>query len=156
MSAHDGAFCNLMCTYRRKGHFDVSVALIEARAQCNLQDKCGYNALIVAALKGESDIAKSLLALSSAEMVNAKDKNGYTSLIASSLHGHIKIVQALLEAKAEIDAQDNCGYTALIAAASNDNASVVFKLLDANASINLQVLRVRYRWQMTMLYCVLG
>ena len=146
----------VLMMYCRKGHTKIAAALIDARAQCDLQDNCGYNALIVTALKGESDIATSLLALSSAEMVNAKDKNGYTALIAASLHGHIKIVQALLEATCEIDVQDNCGYTALIAAASNDNASVVCKLLDAQACINLQVIRVRYRRQMTMMYCVLG
>ncbi|KAI9894497.1 MAG: hypothetical protein M1814_003255 [Vezdaea aestivalis] len=108
----------------QKGSVPVVNTLLErdARIQVNHQRHDNWAALHVAALKGYSGIAKTLL--NKDANVNLKTMEGYTALHIASRKGIPTTVQFLLEAGAEVNATDNKGRTAAWVARDSKHASI--------------------------------
>jgi len=98
---------------------------------------CGTTALMIAALKGHSQVVKELLeAKANVDTQNA-DKS--TALMLAAKHGHLQVVTELLEKGADINIQNTKGKTALMLAAKHRHLQVVTELLkQSNVDLSLQ------------------
>lgn len=100
---------------------------IEAR---NSQDE---SALMIAALKGNVQLVKTLIAR------NADvNKPGWAPLHYASTNGHLEVMRLLLEHHAYIDAESPNGTTPLMMAAHYGSAAAVKVLLEAGADPTLK------------------
>jgi ankyrin repeat protein len=84
--------------------------------------------LMMAALKGHTDLAKKLVARGA-----DVNKTGWTPLHYAATHGHLAIMELLLENHAYIDAESPNGTTPLMMAAHYGTAAAVKLLLDGGA-----------------------
>lgn len=91
------------------------------------KDPHGFQALMLAAFKGHTDIC-SLLLEKKAE-VNAQDNSGETSLMKAAAEGHTEVVKLLLEKGAEWDTQDCNNMTAIKKAATWGRVDCLKELL---------------------------
>ena len=99
-----------------------------------VENGSGVTALMLAANRGNTEIARALLA-AGAE-VNVKDGSGQTALTRAADSGRTDIVRDLLAAGAEFNAKDKNGRTALMAAAVSGHTEVAQALLEAGAEVN--------------------
>jgi len=105
----------------------------------NLQDKCGYTALMTACTCNNIEAVKVLLADSRTD-VNLQGTDGYTALMIACVLNNIKAVKELLaDPRVDVNPQDKCGYTALMKACIHNNMEIVKELLaDQKVDVNLQ------------------
>jgi ankyrin repeat protein len=89
--------------------------------------------LMMAALKGQLEIAKELIARDA-----DVNKPGWAPLHYAATHGHIAVMQLLLDNDAYIDAESPNKTTPLMMAASYGTAEAVKLLLDAGADPTLK------------------
>lgn len=92
--------------------------------------------LMTAALAGDSDIVRRLIAAGA--QVNARNADGNTALWLASVGQHLDIIDILLEAGIDIDSQNDSGATSLIYASSSGKADVVARLLARGADASLE------------------
>jgi uncharacterized protein len=89
--------------------------------------------LMIAALKGQLDFVKELIARGA-----DVNKTGWTPLHYAATGGHLDIIQLLLDQNAYIDAESPNGTTPLMMAAQYGSAAAVKLLLDAGADPSLK------------------
>jgi ankyrin repeat protein len=129
------------------GHLEVVCALLEAGADPNARanptggDNGGRTALMIAAEKGQVEIARALLLAGAS--IHVKDTpslweretgpGGLTPLAYAVQREHAEVVDLLLDAGAFVDAHNLDGGTPLFAAASTGSVAMVERLLAAGA-----------------------
>lgn len=96
-------------------------------------DSAGENAMMLAALNGDTDLVKALIA-KGAEV----NKKGWAPLHYAAANGHDDTVQLLLDNSAYIDAGSPNGTTPLMMAARGNHLSTVKVLLDAGADSHVK------------------
>ena len=106
---------------------ELLVLLVEKRASNN-------PALLLASLKGETEVVKQLLDRKAP--VDEKDENGYTALMWASLAGNTDAVKLLLDKGAAFDEKDEDGWTALMGASMMGHTEVVKLLHDKGAPVD--------------------
>jgi ankyrin repeat protein len=111
-------------------------AYIRNRGNLNARNPDGQTPLIVAGLKGRTEIAK--LLIDAKADVNAAASEGLTALMAAVAYG-TDIVPMLIAAKCDLNKQEKVnGFSALIGAAWQGNVTAVRLLVDARAKVNLK------------------
>jgi thiosulfate/3-mercaptopyruvate sulfurtransferase len=90
--------------------------------------------LMRAALKGELEIAKQILATGG--KIAARNADGNNAIWLACVEGHLAMLDLLIEAGIDIDNRNDNGATALIYAASSGRAEVVALLLARGADIH--------------------
>lgn len=115
---------------------DMVKLLLEHGAKVDQQEENGIlgTPLIFAAIEGNADIARDLLAAGA--NVNSRTFHGATALIEAVKDKHTALVPLLLQAGADVNAIDNFGYTALWHAASHGDLATAQLLIDAGADVN--------------------
>ena len=113
----------------REPSLKVASALIDApKINLNAFNALGESALMLAALKGQLDLAKKLVA-KGADV----NKTGWTPLHYAASNGHVEVIKLLLENHAYIDAESPNGSTPLMMASMYGNAQSVKLLIDEGA-----------------------
>ena len=113
----------------REPSLKVASALIDApKINLNAFNALGESALMLAALKGQLDLAKKLVA-KGADV----NKTGCTPLHYAASNGHVDVIKLLLENHAYIDAESPNGSTPLMMASMYGNAQSVKLLIDEGA-----------------------
>jgi uncharacterized protein len=109
---------------------DKVAALLANDPKTDLEklDSAGENALMLAALNGDQDLAK-LLIDKGAEV----NKKGWAPLHYAAANGHDEMVQLLIKHSAYIDAASPNGTTPLMMAARGNHITTAKVLLDAGA-----------------------
>jgi ankyrin repeat protein len=108
---------------------------LQAGMDPNVADEKGKTALIHAAEKGRTDIAK--LLLDRGAIINAQDKIfGGTPLHWGAFNGHADTIKLLLNAGADPKAVNFKGQTSLYKAAEGGTAAVVRQILDQGGNPN--------------------
>lgn len=119
----------------RDGSLDEVRACLARGADVNQKTAEGWTALMLATLKGHTDVIRTLLAHSPTQ-VNACSHNGWTALRFAIYMSDSETVSLLLAAGAEVNAPDNDGWTALMQAAGERNIECLEILLAAGAEVN--------------------
>jgi uncharacterized protein len=113
----------------REPSFKVAKLLIEVpQTNLNMTNDAGETPLMMAALKGHTDLVKAIIAKE--PEVN---KTGWTALHYASTGGHTEIIKLLLDKYAYIDAASPNGTTPLMMAAQYGSTEAVKLLLDEGA-----------------------
>ena len=113
--------------------------LLAAKADINLSNKVGSNALMIVATNPNAEIVK--LLLDGGIKVEATDLEGKTALMYLSscrCSDSSKVAKMLLDAKVNVSAQDNDGWTALMYAARDGNKEVAEVLVKASPELGLK------------------
>eukprot|EP00927_Polykrikos_kofoidii_P003527 TRINITY_DN11403_c0_g1_i1.p1 TRINITY_DN11403_c0_g1~~TRINITY_DN11403_c0_g1_i1.p1 ORF type:complete len:288 (+),score=58.41 TRINITY_DN11403_c0_g1_i1:103-966(+) len=90
-------------------------------------DPCGFQALMLSALKGHTKICQLLLEKKAG--VNVRDTSGETPLMKAAAEGHLEVVKLLLEAGADPDMEDCNNMSAIKKAASWGRVECLKELL---------------------------
>jgi ankyrin repeat protein len=98
---------------------------------------CGTTALMIAALKGHSQVVKELLEAKANVNIQNVDKS--TALMLAAKHGHLQIVKELLEKGADINIQNTKGETALMLALHKKKHIEVIRELLNQSNVNLSL-----------------
>ncbi len=93
------------------GNKENVVLFLKAGMDVNAVDKEGSTALMIAAEKGDIELARVLL--QNGADVNARNRDGYTALMYAAYKGSAEVVELLLENNADVNARDKDGWTAL-------------------------------------------
>ncbi|WP_439899824.1 ankyrin repeat domain-containing protein [Paraburkholderia phymatum] len=123
----------LVIAAREKSDKVVAALIDNPKTDVEILDKAGENAMMMAALNGDIDIVKLLIA-KDAEV----NKKGWAPLHYASANGHDDIVKLLLDHDAYIDAGSPNGTTPLMMAARGGHVSTVKLLLDSGADLNVK------------------
>jgi excisionase family DNA binding protein len=111
-------------------------ALIAAGADVNTRTEDGWTPLMLATIKGHTEVVLALL--KQGADVNARNKKGWTALMFAVSMGDLETMRALLAGgRAEIDARDNDGKTALMQATGENNIESLRVLIEAQADVNV-------------------
>jgi ankyrin repeat protein len=117
--------------------------LIEAGADVNVTDYCGFASLTYAVSNGETEIIKILLEagadVNAVAYVTSYDyeRYPYTALMHAAKMGHIEIVKLLLEAGADVNGGSPSYNTALSYASKLGEPNIINVLLEAGADVNV-------------------
>jgi ankyrin repeat protein len=106
----------------------IDVLLSSPQTDVNARNASDESALMLAAIKGQSDLVDKLLARDA-----AVNKPGWTPLHYAASSGQLSIMKTLLDKYAFIDAQSPNGTTPLMMAAMYGSAESVKLLLDEGA-----------------------
>lgn len=120
----------------RRGHTDVTLALIDAGTNVSAGDERGVTPLMYAAISGSPEVIKKLIA--SGADVNARDRDGRTVLVealTSENDNPPEIIRALIDAGADVNVKIAGGVTPLMLAAGGD-PEVLRLLIAAGADVN--------------------
>ncbi len=122
-------------------HLAAAAALMEAGADSALLENDKYDALTIAAVDGNTDMVKLLIAKGARTDLVTSIYDG-TALIAAAHLGHVGVVKALIAGGAPLDHVNNLKWTALIEAivlgdGGESHTSVVRDLVAAGADVNL-------------------
>ena len=129
---------SLACDNASDDDVEIVQELIRAGVSVNRCRVNGLSPLMLAARRGNSNIAKVLLQ-HGANVDAVCDDEGSSALLYASVRGHKDIVRALIDAGANVNvAQKKDGYTALMLAALHAHADVVETLIRGGADVNAQ------------------
>ena len=118
----------------QEGSLRVAQQLIDSpRLKPETRNAADESPLMMAALKGHTELARQLIAKDA-----AVNKPGWTPLHYAATGGHLDIMRLLLEEHAFIDAQSPNGTTPLMMAASYGSPEAVKLLIEAGADIHLR------------------
>lgn len=106
----------------------VALLLAQKRIELDARNQQDETPLMLASLKGLTDVALQLMALDA-----DVNKPGWTPLHYATTHGHLAIMRALLDHHAYVDASSPNGSTPLMMAAMYSTPSAVKILLEAGA-----------------------
>lgn len=95
-----------------KGDVSAANRLLSSGVAVNARNKEGWTALILAAQRNLSDVARTLITRGAD--VNARDKQGQTPLIHAARKGHRQTVELLVNQGADVTAKDRASRTALM------------------------------------------
>lgn len=112
----------------QSGYVHVVKALLEADVEVN-QAVDGVTPLMIAAIRGKSDIIK-LLAQSSRINLDQQNNLGETALMLCSVSRDVRCIESLMEKGAKIEMSDDKGYTPLIHAAIRNCPEIVEYLVE--------------------------
>jgi uncharacterized protein len=113
--------------------------LLALGAHAASRDAHGMTALMVAAFKGNLELAK--LLIEKGAKVNAKSDSGMTALIGAAAGGHKELVQLLLAKGADPDAKEEHGLTAYEVALTDHKLELAALL--RNKTKGAQSIRIR-------------
>jgi hypothetical protein len=116
-----------------RGETEKAKSLIANGEDVNARDDLGNSALSWAAIRGNIEIVKALLAVPGIK-VNDVNKDGTSAIILAASNNNVEVVQALLEA----NAGDNNGGSALREAAIRGNIETV-QVLIVRPEIEIEV-----------------
>jgi uncharacterized protein len=111
----------------------LTVLLKQKELDVDVLNGVNETPLMIAALKGRSDMVIQLLAAGA-----YPNKEGWTPLHYAATEGHIEVVKLLLDAHAYIDAESPNKTTPLMMAARSKNILLVKLLLDEGADVSLK------------------
>ena len=123
----------LVIAAREKSDKVVAALIDNPKTNIEILDKAGENAMMMAALNGDIDIVKQLIA-KDAEV----NKKGWAPLHYAAANGNDDIVKLLLDHDAYIDAGSPNGTTPLMMASRGGHVSTVKLLLDSGADLNVK------------------
>ncbi|WP_407671197.1 ankyrin repeat domain-containing protein [Paraburkholderia phymatum] len=123
----------LVIAAREKSDKVVAALVDNPKTDVDILDKAGENAMMMAALVGDFNIVKLLIA-KDAEV----NKKGWAPLHYAAANGHDDIVKLLLDHDAYIDTGSPNGTTPLMMAARGGHVSTVKLLLDSGADLNVK------------------
>ena len=103
------------------------------KTQVEARNRTDESALMMAALKGQTDLAQRLIARGA-----DVNKPGWTPLHYAATSGHQAVIRLLLDAHAYIDAESPNGTTPLMMAAHYGTIAAVRQLLEAGADATLK------------------
>lgn len=109
--------------------------LIEYGINVNCKDNIKRNALMLAIINNNSDIAEFII-LNTGIDINASDKLDRTALMYAACNGNIKILKLLIKKWAKINNVDCKNKSALMTAISKNNRRCVNALLESGADIH--------------------
>lgn len=112
------------------------VLLASPRLKAEQRSAADESPLMIAALKGDLEIARQLIALGA-----DVNKPGWTPLHYAATHGHLEMMNLLLEEYAFIDAQAPNGNTPLMMAAYYGPPEAVKLLIQAGADLRMRNLQ---------------
>ena len=118
---------------REKSDKVAKALMADAKTDIEKLDPAGENAMMLAALNGDTDLVKALID-KGAEV----NKKGWAPLHYAAANGHDDIVKLLLDSSAYIDAGSPNGTTPLMMAARGNHISTVKVLLDAGADSRIK------------------
>lgn len=110
-------------------------ACLAVGADVNAQTLEGWTPLMLAAIKGHTDIVRALLEHRGTQ-INARSQNGWTALRFAIHMGDTETLRLLLLAGSDVNAPDNDGWTALMQAAGERNIECLGILLAAGARVS--------------------
>lgn len=108
--------------------------LINAGVDVNVKNEHGVSPLMVAALKGKTEIAKMLIVRGA--VVNASSEDGWSPLMYAAFAGATETLYLLLSNGAKVENRAQDGWTPLMAAASGGHKRVVEALVSNGANVN--------------------
>jgi|GEM_PF-4255434 len=120
----------------KKNNFNKIEKLLDNGININAQDKSGKSALLIACLRGYTDIAE--LLLKKGANINFRDNQGNTALIIASENGNNEIIKLLINNKINIDSKNFNSDNALHKAVLNGHLDTVKILINNNADINIK------------------
>ncbi|WP_109482649.1 ankyrin repeat domain-containing protein [Paraburkholderia sp. C35] len=123
----------LVIAAREKSDQVVAALIANLKTDIEILDKAGENAMMMAALNGDIEIVKQLIA-KDAEV----NKKGWAPLHYAAANGNDDIVKLLLDHDAYIDTGSPNGTTPLMMAARGGHVSTVKLLLDSGADLNVK------------------
>jgi len=123
----------LVLAAREKSDKVGALLLANPKTNVEIEDKAGENAMMMAALNGDLDFVKQLIA-KDAEV----NKKGWAPLHYAAANGHDDIVKLLLDNSAYVDAGSPNGTTPLMMAARGGHVSTVKLLLDNGADLTVK------------------
>lgn len=109
--------------------------LIEYGINVNCKDNINRNALMLAIINNNSDIAEFLILNTNID-INASDGLGRTALMYAACNGNIKILKLLIKKWAKINNVDYKNKSALMSVISKNNRRCVNALLESGADIH--------------------
>ena len=113
--------------------YRVAKALLDSpKLDVNQTSPQGETALMMAAFRGQTDLAKRLI-----ERGAAVNRTGWTPLHYAATGGHLKMIELLLEHYAFIDAQAPNGNTPLMMAAYFGTPEAVKLLIEQGADVKM-------------------
>lgn len=118
---------------REKSDEVANVLIANPKTNLEAQDRAGENAMMLAALNGDIELVKALIA-KDAEV----NKKGWAPLHYAAANGNDEVVKLLLDHSAYVDAGSPNGTTPLMMAARGDHISTVKLLLDNGADLNVK------------------
>jgi uncharacterized protein len=108
--------------------------LLQAKADCNIQDKNGNNSLFRVAKSGHEGIFAAIVTHGNASINGTKEPGGVTALMMACSNKKPKIVKILIDSlQVDLDKGDSIGNTALTHACSASSPACCKLLLDAKA-----------------------
>ncbi|AXF14340.1 ankyrin repeat domain-containing protein [Paraburkholderia caledonica] len=123
----------LVLAAREKSDKVGAALLANPKTNVEIEDKAGENAMMMAALNGDIDFVKQLIA-KDAEV----NKKGWAPLHYAAANGHDDVVKLLLDHSAYVDAGSPNGTTPLMMAARGGHVSTVKLLLDNGADLTVK------------------
>jgi uncharacterized protein len=118
----------------RDGSLKAAEALIDwPKTHVEIRTAQDESPLMIAALKGQLEIARKLIARDA-----DVNKTGWTPLHYAATNGHLAMIELLLDQNAYIDAESPNGTTPLMMAAHYGSPAAVKLLLDAGADPRLK------------------
>ena len=123
----------LVLAAREKSDKVGAALLANPKTNVEIEDKAGENAMMMAALNGDLEFVKQLIA-KDAEV----NKKGWAPLHYAAANGHDDIVKLLLDHSAYVDAGSPNGTTPLMMAARGGHLSTLKLLLDNGADLTVK------------------
>ncbi len=114
------------------GHTKLISLLKQAGFDVNLQNACKETPLVMAILKSQKMVVKSLLY--NGANPNISNNVGNTPLMEAVILKDLRVVELLLKWGATLDNQNQTGETALMLAAEHQQTEIIRLLLDAGAN----------------------
>jgi ankyrin repeat protein len=112
------------------------MVLLSLKANPNIGFGVGYTALVGAAHKGYTGVAK-LLLVHKADVHAVTTKHGVGPIHAAVHNGHMELLSLLLEHRADVNMPDKLGATPLHTAAMNNDVKVASVLLKHQAVVDV-------------------
>jgi ankyrin repeat protein len=117
------------------GNKDAVRALLKQAADVNAAQGDGMTALHWAAMKGDADLAQTLL-YAGANVKATTRIGAYTPLLLAAKNGNADVMAPLLKSGADVNDATANGTTSLMFAAASGHTDAVRALLDAGAHVN--------------------
>jgi hypothetical protein len=120
-----------------EGHVEAMRALLDAKADVNMQDNAGFHALYLGAGTDDAEKVVKFLINGWGANVNLPNKSGYTALHNACGCGEAGAIKALLEAKADLNIKSSTGAAPVHVAVINNQAASLEALAKLKANLDM-------------------